>query len=125
MFFVDENVMPTLIDNARGVKGLHTNYGLTTYRLNNPRFTPSVGNILKLDVICDATSKIKLIYFDANSKEEYRQEIYIVGGVWQSIIAECKNFKNSNGTALAEFSSNSRFSITGDAPFAVNNIMWL
>ena len=125
MFFANYDLMPAVVDKTKGVKGLYTKYGLTTFRLNNPKYTPSDGNILKMDVICDATANIVLTYFNANTKEEYKEEIYIVGGVWQSIIVERNSFKNSNGTALAEFSSNCKFSITSEVPFAVNNIMWL
>lgn len=125
MFFIDEVVMPTVVETSKHVKGLSSEYGLTTFRMNNPKFTPIPGNILKMDIICKVTATVTLTLLDANTKEEFKDTIEIVGGVWQSYTVDCKLFKNSSGNSLAEFKSNFKFSITCPVPFAVNNIMWL
>lgn len=125
MFLVDPNAMPSVVEKTRGVKGLYSENGLITFRMNNPKFAPSAGSILKLDIICDTTSQVKLIFVDANSKEQFIDQFEVVGGVWQSIVAESKYFKNKSGTALSDFASNLRFLIMCSGPFAVNNIMWL
>lgn len=125
IFLVDENVLPKVVETSENVKGLLSKFGLTTFRMNNPKYSPSAGSILKMDIICQATTKVKLVVFDADSNEEYKEPVEIVGGVWQNHIAECNAFKNQNGTSLPAFKSNLRFSIICPVPFAVNNIIWL
>ena len=123
IFFTDKSVTPDIVDK-NGVKGLYSLGGLATYRLNSPAFAPSNGNVLKLDVFCDSTAKIKLSFFN-ETNEEYSDEFEVTGGVWQSIIAECEFFKNSGGVPLSSFLNGVKLSITCEVPYAVNNVMWL
>ena len=125
MFFADESVLPEIIETSKDVKGLMSEYGLTTFRMNNPQYAPSAGNVLKMDIITKATAKVMLIVFDADTNEEYKEIVEIVGGVWQTHIAESNAFKNLNGASMQAFKSNLKFSIACSVPFAVNNIMWL
>lgn len=125
IFIMGDSEMPKVVEKTSSVRGLYSKTGLTTYRLNNPKFTPTAGNVLKLDIFCDSTSTVKFSFLDMGSGEEYTDDHYIVGGVWQSIIVESKFLKNQSGVALAAFSSDYKLTITGGAPFAVNNIMWL
>lgn len=125
MFFINEMVMPVIVETSKSVKGLSSEYGLTTFRMNNPKFAPAAGNMLKLDIISQSTETVVLTLLDANTKEEYKCNIEVVGGVWQSHIVDCKSFKNQNGTSLPAFKTNFKFSITCPVGFAVNNIMWL
>ncbi len=125
MFLINENALPKLVEKTEGVYGLYSRYGLKTFRMNNPMYSPDVGNILKLDIFCDNSASVTISFFDANAKEEYIYLCDIVGGVWQSIIAESKLFKNSNGTPLTAFASNFIFAVKSDDSFAVNNVMWL
>lgn len=125
MFFADENVLPKIIETSTNVKGLMSEYGLITFRMNNPQYAPSAGNILKLDIISKVTATVTLIIFDADTNEEYMDTVEVVGGVWQTYIAECNEFKNLNGTSLPMFKSNIKFSIACSVRFAINNIMWL
>lgn len=125
IFYIDEKVLPQVVETSKNVKGLLSDYGLTTFRMNNPKYAPSVGNVLKLDVISKANATLTLVFFDADTNEEYKDSIELVGGVWQGLIAESKTFKNSNGNSMQVFKSNFRFSIICPVPFAVNNIMWL
>lgn len=125
MFFIDSEAMPKVIEKSGGVKGLFSKYGLKTFRMNNPMFTPNPGSILKLDIFCEESATVQLVFYDANAKEEYADEFEVVGGVWQSILAESKFFKNINGTALPAFASNFIFSVRCGKAVAVNNVMWL
>ncbi len=124
-FFINSDALPRVVENSSGVKGLYTEHGLKTFRMNNPMFAPNPGSILKLDIFSDEPVNVKLVFFDANAGEEFSNDFEIVGGVWQSILAESKLFKNSNGTALPAFASNFVLSIKCTKPFAVNNVMWL
>ncbi len=125
IFFIDKDAVPKVIERADGVKGLYSEYGLKTFRMNNPMYSPNPGSILKLDVFCEETSTVKLVFTDAYTGEEYTDDFEIVGGVWQSVLAEPKFFKNLNGTALPAFASNFIFSVRCGNPFAINNVMWL
>ncbi len=125
MFFIDENAMPKVLEKTNGVKGLYTEYGLKTFRMNNPMYAPNSGSILKLDIFCDENATVRFVFYDANGREEYTDDFEIVGGVWQSILAESKFFKNLNGASLPAFTTNFIFSIKCDKSFAVNNVMWL
>lgn len=124
IFFTDDSFMPQVVEKD-GVKGLYSKYGLTTYKLNSPVYSPSAGSILKLDIYCDATSKIKLIYTVGEDGEEFVYEDDIIGGVWQSVIADCKLFKNVGGVPLASFKDGVKLTIKSDSACAVNNVMWL
>lgn len=125
MFFIDGSAMPCVVEKTKGVNGLYSEYGLKTFRMNNPKYAPNPGSILKLDIFCDNSAKVRLVFCNANTKEEFSDDFEIVGGVWQSIIAESNFFKNSTGTALSSFTSNFILSIKCSEPFAVNNVMWL
>lgn len=125
IFLAGEGATPKVVETSTNVKGLFSEHGLTTFRMNNPKYTPSAGTMLKLDIISSATATITISFFDMYTNEEYKDSIEIVGGVWQGLIAESNTFKNLNGASLPAFKSNFRFSITGPVAFAVNNIMWL
>lgn len=124
IFFTDGSSIPRVVEK-NGVKGLYSKYGLTTYKLNSPVYSPSAGSILKLDIYCDATSGVQLVYTDGAGGEEYVYETEIIGEVWQSVIADCKLFKNAGGVPLASFASGVKLTIKSDSACAVNNVMWL
>lgn len=124
IFFTDNSLMPQVVEKD-GVKGLYSKTGLTTYKLNSPVYSPSAGSVLKLDIYCDATSRVKLIYTEGANGEEFVYEDEIIGGVWQSIVADCNLFKNAGGVPLASFSSGVRLTVKSDSECAVNNVMWL
>lgn len=125
VFLKGNEGVPHVVPKAKGVSGLYSPYGITTYRMNHPRFAPSAGSVLKLDVFCDESSEIVLSLVNLTTREEYFCTAEVVGGVWQSVIAESKNFKSVNGVPLASFTDPFRFTIKCGAGYAVNNVMWL
>ena len=110
---------------GEGNKRIYSVRGLTTYRLNSPRFAPNKDNLLKIDVFCDETSEITFTIEDSAEKEVYKYSQSIIGGVWQSLILESKLFKTGNGVQLTDYAHNLRFCISCDGEYAVNNLMWL
>lgn len=124
IFFDDGDLLPRIV-LKEGIKGLYSETGLTTYKLNSPVYSPAPGSLLKLDVYCDNTSKLKLIFGCGDSEEEYVYEDEIVGGVWQSITVDCKLFKNSGGVPLSTFTGGVKLTIKSESAYAVNNVMWL
>lgn len=125
IFFPENSAMPQIVTKGKGIKGVYSPCGLTTYRINNPRYSPEEGNVLKLDVYCDESSEITFTLEDVSGGETYRYSQSVLGGVWQSIILESKMIKTANGTALAGYTQNLRLSIACGVPYAVNNVMWL
>lgn len=125
VFFTDSVMTPQIVTKNKGIKGIYSVRGLTTYRLNSPRFAPNKDNLLKIDVFCDETSEITFTIEDSAEKEVYKYSQSIIGGVWQSLILESKLFKTVNGVQLADYAHNLRFCISCDGEYAVNNLMWL
>ena len=123
-FFMDKVTAPEIVEKD-GVKGVYAKGGLLSFRMNNPRYSPSAGNILKMDIYCDEASQVKIALKDLSSDDEYVCEVDMVDGVWQSVILEPASFKTAGGVSLNEFSSNFKFTVTCDSPYAVNNVMWL
>ena len=80
---------------------------------------------MKLDVICDNPAEVIFETQDVKSGENYACVHNIAGGIWQSVLLEYKDFKNSQGLHLPSFNNNIKFTITCGEQFAVNNIMWL
>ena len=125
LMIADESLLPKLVEKSKGVKGLYSPCGLSSFRVNNPIYAPSVGNVLSIDVFCDKSESVNITFTDWNTGEEYSAVFNVVGGVWQKIIAECKIFKNLNGVSLDNFEREMMFNITSLSPFAINNFIWL
>jgi len=125
IFFPDESVLPKLVTKTRGVKGLYSPCGLSTFRMSNPRFAPSKNSVLSIDFFSDENSVLTLTFIDITSGEEYINEVSVVGGAWQTVISESKNFKTASGVPLADFTGDLKFTLKCPVGYAVNNIMWL
>lgn len=125
LLIADENVLPKLVEKSKGIKGLYSPCGLASFRINNPIYAPSAGNILSVDVCCDITENVNIAFIDSETGEEYSAVFNVVGGVWQKIIAESKVFKNQNGVSLDTFERELKFTINSLSPFAINNFIWL
>lgn len=124
-FFEEEGTLPRVVEKSKGVSGIFCRGGLSTYRMNNPRFAPSAGNALSLDLYCDETADVTLSLYDLSTGEEYIYVTKIIGGVWQNLMCESKAFKTVGGVSLTEFMSSMKFTVACPADYAVNNVMWL
>ena len=125
IFFTDGIMIPKLVTKAKGIKGIYSVGGLTTYRINNPKFSPDSGNVLKIDIFCDETQEVMFFLEDVENGETYKYSQSVLGGVWQSLILSSKHFKNISGNALSDYMHSLKFCITCGGEFAVNNVMWL
>lgn len=124
--FFDESVMrPQIVTKAKGISGIYSDSGLTTYRFNSPKYAPETGNVLKLDVFCDSDCEMIFVLQDVGNNEIYKAAHSVLGGVWQGIILDSKMFKTPNGVPLSDFTRSLKFSIFCDTEFAINNVMWL
>lgn len=125
VFFTDSIMVPQIVTKAKGIKGMYSAGGLTTYRINNPKFSPVNGNVLKIDIFCDDTQEVLFSLEDVENGETYKYSQSVLGGVWQSLILPSKLFKNVSGNALNNYVHSLKFCITCEGEFAVNNVMWL
>ena len=125
IFFTDSLMVPEIVTKAKDIKGVYSEYGLTTYRLSSSGYAPSKDNVLKLDVFCDETSEITFTIVNSADGEIYKYSQNILGGVWQSLILESKLFKTVNGSQLSDYAHNLRFCISCEGKYAINNLMWL
>lgn len=123
VFFRNNDNLPKVVEK-NGISGVTSKYGLTTYRLNSPRFAPDKGDVLKLDIFCDETAEVQITFEDL-SGETYKYYQTVLGKVWQSVILESKMFKTLNGDSLEGFTGNLKLCITCDTEYAVNNVIWL
>ena len=125
MFFTDSIMVPQIVKKEKEINGIYSVCGLTTYRINNPRFAPDKSSVLKLDIFCDNTSEITLTLEDVSDGKIYKLSQSVLGGVWQSLILDSGLFKSSNGETPSDFTGNMRLCINGEGEYAVNNVMWL
>ncbi len=120
-----DEVLPKIVTKAKGLKGLYSAGGLSTFRLNSPQFSPRADSIIKLDVCADSDCVLVLIMENLSGGEAYVNKVSVVGGVWQSVLLKSQQFKNDNGKPLSDFAQGLHFVIKCNAPYAINNVMWL
>lgn len=125
IFFINDSVLPHLVTKAKGVKGLYSEFGLSTLRMGSPQYAPSPNNVLSADLYCDENADFVITLINVATGEEYSEVLSLVGGVWQTVIMDAKSFKTSNGTALSAFGGDLKFTLNCSVPYAINNLMWL
>jgi hypothetical protein len=125
MFLVNGTAMPQIVTKAKDIAGIYSVGGLSTYRLNNPKFAPDKDGILKFDICPDYDTTLDLLLRDVIGGTEFFSRVSVLGGVWQSVLLKSKMFKNSSGASLNDFSRGFQFTIYCKEPFAVNNVLWL
>ncbi|MDE6868857.1 MAG: hypothetical protein K2J83_06945 [Clostridia bacterium] len=125
IFFVDSIMVPQVVTKERGIGGIYSPCGLTTYRMNTPKYAPEANSVLKLDFFSDETAEVLFTLEDVENGQIYKYGQSVLGGVWQTIIIESKNFKNIDGEQLNDYIHSLKFCITCEKEYAVNNLMWL
>ena len=124
VFLEDNFFMPKLVEE-NGIKGIYSECGLTTKRLICPQYAPDKDSILKFDVCPERDDTIELVLTNVVNDETYSNKIFVIGGVWQSVIQKAKVFKNKDGISLNSFTECVSLTITGGGKYAVNNLIWL
>lgn len=125
MFFTDSIMLPQIVLKTKNISGIYSPCGLTTYRINNPKYSPEISSALKIDIFCDETQEVLFTLEDVENGEMYKYSQSVLGGVWQSIILNSKLFKTVNGNPLSDFVHSLKFCIYCEKEYAVNNLMWL
>ncbi len=124
IFYTDDFKIPELV-KKENVNGIYSKSGLITFRTANPRFAPVAGSVISLDVFSDEEADMTITFTNIGTGEEYIYTVSLVGGIWQTIVAESKLFKTSAGIQLAEFTSQYGLAVNCSSPFAINNLLWL
>ena len=125
IFFTGSVALPQIVKKAKGIEGIYSEYGLTTYRLNSLRYSQSRDKVLKVDVFCDSTAEIVFMIEDIDKGNTYRYSQTVLGGVWQSLVLKSKFFKDVNGATLADYSHKLKLCVDSEEKYAINNVMWL
>jgi hypothetical protein len=125
IFLLSNDILPQVVTKDKGLKGIYSICGLSTYRLNSPRYAPEKDSVLKFDVCPDGDTVLNLTMKDVNNGEIYTTNTNILGGVWQSVILESKLFKTASGASLSDFTKGLMFTINSKEKYAVNNFLWL
>ena len=125
IFLANAELLPRLVNKARGVSGAYSEYGLTTYRMSNPRYAATNNSVLSLYLFAESDTKITLAIHDLATGEDYYCIVNVVGGAWQSVVLESKAFKTDGGASLIDYTGEKKFTVDGPVGYAVNNIVWL
>ncbi|MGN0803998.1 MAG: alpha/beta hydrolase family protein [Candidatus Coproplasma sp.] len=124
IFLIDDDTLPKII-NMEGLDGVYSKCGLKTSRIMSPQFAPDKESILKFDVCTEEDAQVILKFNTKTGAEEYSLTLDIKGGFWQNMIIEPKSLKNKNGLSLSDFTECQSVSVTSEAKFALNNLIWL
>ena len=125
-FFENEQVFPKIVKQNE-LKGIYCVCGLSTYRLNSPRYSPSEGSLLKFDIYAENDCNLELCMTSVSDGTVYSLRIPLIGGTWQSEVLESKLFKSSAGKPLSDYClpSGLMFTLKCEESYALNNVMWL
>ena len=124
-FFVSEEFFPKVVDCGEGLRGIYSPCGLSTFRLNSPRFASSQDSALGIDVYAATDCTMDFVMTSMSDGEEYIARVALAGGIWQNEVLESKLFKSVGGKSLADFTVGLMFTIRCSSEYAVNNVMWL
>lgn len=125
IFMNDDTTIPHVVVKDKNISGIYSPCGLATFRGNSERYAPKEDSVLKLDVITDVQSQIKISFIDMETGDTYIYYIDCLGEVWQSVFLESKNFKTAQGATLSSFKQKLKLVIGCNVPYAINNVMWL
>lgn len=123
-FLVNTNALPKVVTKEQ-IKGIGSVCGLSTYRLNSPRYSPDADSVLQFYVYPEEDSPIVLSIDCAEEKTAFSVKVNVVKQVWQSVLLPANAFKNEQGAALSDFTKGLKLTVKGKGEYALNNVMWL
>ena len=119
---------PKLIDGYKGIRGISSDYGLKTYRINNPVCRPSEEALISADFCSWESGMLEIVISQIRSGEtlRYAARVWLKGSNgWENHVLHPNDFKTALGTPLASFSQAISLAFRSDVRFCVNNILWL
>lgn len=118
-----------LIEGANGIEGITSTDNLATFKLSKNSFAGESGDYLVLDVWSIEAQIINVIVFcnlGEDGETVYSTELKAVGAdAWQNFKLACNDFKDSNKSALENWSEIKLIMFKGKTTWALNNFLWI
>ena len=127
--FLDNSVKPVyLVEGPFGIRGVYSSYGLRSYRLNDPRFSPGENAVLKLDAYSEKPTALHAAIYIVRKEEKlkYTCTLRLPGGeAWVNLILNAKDFKNNVNRPLSHFGESTYITFDAEDCFCINNFLWI
>ena len=119
---------PVLTDAFKGIKGVCSERGLKTFRINNPIYRPSEDALISIDFcgweagfVC-----VRIAEIQEGRILPYVAKVWLNGSRgWENSVLQPGDFKTQEGQPLKSFSTAISLSFTANFKFCLNNILWL
>lgn len=125
---VNEECKPQISVGYMGIKGVSSNRGLQTYRINNPACRPSEEGILQVD-FCSWENGFITIRIDTERNGvvySYYRSVWVNGSHgWENAVLRANEFKTKAGQPLTSFSEALSIAFSSEFKFCLNNLLWL
>ena len=112
-----------------GISGITSRLNLSTFKLNNKRFSGEVGDILVMDINSPLPQTLKVVVLcniDEENEAIYTAELHAFGGdLWQNFRLELNDFKDDSKVSLTSWSFITMIMFKNDEPFVLNNLLWI
>lgn len=127
--FLTSDTLPVrLITGPYGIQGIYSSYGLKLFRINDIRFSPIDGALLKFDLYSKeaATITIAVCLQKEGIEERYSCNLRLSGGeIWSAHVLSAKDFKSAENKPLFSFVGAKYLAFSSASEVAINNLLWL
>lgn len=128
--FLNNDTPPVvMVDGPHGIRGIYSAYGLKLFRINEERYRPAEGALLKFDLYSPqgCALRINLVVFsEGGAKEVYACTLTSNGGeCWSNFVVGAKDFKNEVNKPLGQIRDAKYITFNSDGEFCINNLLWL
>lgn len=128
-FLNNESPPVVLMNGPQGIRGIASEYGLKLFRINEARYRPAEGALLKFDIYSPSVCTLRVSLFvpaAAGEREVYTCEFELCGGDnWANFVVSAKDFKNSISKPLGQIGDAQYMTFSSDGVFCINNLLWL
>ena len=127
--FLQNSLPPVnLMEGPCGIEGIASEYGLKSFRINDPRYRPSENALLKFDVYAPETTTMQItVRAEKNGRDIlYQCNLFLPGcESWTDHVLSAKDFKTDGNRPLAGLSGAKYISFCAEGRFCINNLLWL
>ncbi len=127
--FLQNSLPPVnLMEGPCGIEGIASEYGLKSFRINDPRYRPSENALLKFDVYAPETTTMQItVRAEKNGRDIlYQCNLFLPGcESWIDHVLSAKDFKTDGNRPLAGLSGAKYISFCAEGRFCINNLLWL
>lgn len=127
-FLIGDSLPVRMIQGPCGIEGIYSSYGLKLYRINDIRFRPKEGALLKFDLYGKepSTITISVCVRKGGAEERFSCNLRLSGGeVWSAHVLNAKDFKSAENKSLPGFSEAKYIAFSSASEVAINNLLWL